>query len=433
MSGYGQERAVGRPRRDWAVRGQRRGSIYLLTLGLGSILTIIGVGVIATSRAGMRSVSQAEDWAEAQSLTYSAVEHAIVEINSHSNWRNDFNGTTTQCSLGRGSFTWRLVDEGDGSMTDDPHDACTAYVTGTVGRATYSMKVHLAMAPGPLPALKMALATGGNTTVTNYDSATFTGGPLGCNKTVTINYNATVTGIVQAKYLSIISPGALNGSSVVPSPAMTMPDSTVFSQYRGRATTLNYNWFWYGSMDDVNLSPSSNPQGAPNADGVYYINTGNRDLYIDHCNIQGTLVIDCGTATVTLGAGTKINSYRTNYPALIVKGDLKMTFSTGGSPRPWGTHRRGGGFRDNGHHWGWFNFLQYWTEPGEIVGLVHVKGNLAMQSSSGVEGCVICEGDVWLQGTHEFANDPVLWQTPPVGYTTGPPRPCPDFWGRVVQ
>jgi hypothetical protein len=415
---------------------RRRGSVYLLVLGLGLILTVIGVTVVAVGRVSARSMNESRDWAEAQTLAFSAVERGLAQMNAATDWRKTFDGKTTQGNCGRGSVSWRVVDEGDGSLTDGANDPCTVYATGTVGRAVCALQVHMAMVAGPLPSLKTALTAKGGVTITSGDTLTLVGGGLASNGTVTVTKNAKIAGDVQAKILSLNSRATLTGTRNVPGPTMTMPDSGVFAFYKNLATPVGPTsswWWWQAYMTNVNLNPTSNPQGAANVDGVYYIDSGGVDLYLDHCNFQGTLVVDCAPGTLYLGAGTKIDNYRADYPALIVNGDTVMNFATEGQPRPWGPQRRGGGFCHNRHYWSWFSFLWYWSDPGEVLGLVHVIGDLTMQQSSGVDGCVIVEGAVSCQGNNEIDADPDLYLFPPVGYCNGPPKPGPDAWNRVAQ
>ena len=165
-------------RRRWACRPRvrttrRRGSIYLLVLGMAVIITIIGLGALAVSRVQARSTSSSQDWSKAQSLAFSAVEHALVQIDRTATWRSVYNGQTIQNSLGQGTFTWRIVDEADGDLTNDPITPVTIFATGTVGDASYSLRVHITM---PLVQMVSGVSALGNVTLVNSTIDSFDSG-----------------------------------------------------------------------------------------------------------------------------------------------------------------------------------------------------------------------------------------------------------------
>src|SRR5688572_5792426 len=105
---------------------RRRGSVYAMVLGITMLITVIGVGALATSRVTARAAAASTDWQEAGCLAFSAVEHAIAKLNadaviSPDTWRNPYVSGQTgfTCTLGGGTMSWALVDEDDGSVADD--------------------------------------------------------------------------------------------------------------------------------------------------------------------------------------------------------------------------------------------------------------------------------------------------------------------------
>ena len=161
-----------------APTSRRRGSIYLLVLGMAVIITVIGLGAVTVSRIQARSTGGSQDWSEAQSLAFSAVEHALAQIDKTGNWRSAYNAQTIQKSLGRGTFTWRLADEADGDLTNDATAPFTVFAAGTVGDASYSLRVHMAIPAVRIASGVSALGTVSMTasTIDSYDSGA---GPYG--------------------------------------------------------------------------------------------------------------------------------------------------------------------------------------------------------------------------------------------------------------
>jgi hypothetical protein len=72
-------------------------------------------------------------------LAASAIEHAISEFNANSNWETAYAlGTeypATPVAVGGGTFTWKLIDGGDGRRRLDG--------IGRVGNATCVFRVNL--------------------------------------------------------------------------------------------------------------------------------------------------------------------------------------------------------------------------------------------------------------------------------------------------
>ena len=122
---------------------RRRGSTYVSVLGVAMVVTAIGLGSVAVSRVQTRSTTQANQWAEARLLAFSASEHAMTQINNTDSWRANLNGVTTTRSLGSGNFTWTVIDPVDGDLADSNSDPATLIATGTVGDAVYSLTVKL--------------------------------------------------------------------------------------------------------------------------------------------------------------------------------------------------------------------------------------------------------------------------------------------------
>ena len=409
---------------------RRRGSTYLMVLGLGMIVTICGLGAITVGRIHLRAASDSEDWLAAQALAFSAAEHALTRITDTGNWRAAFNGVTTTKSLGRGTFQWRLVDETDGDLTDEDSDPVVLLAGATVNRASYSLKVDLGMASVSLEALSTCMASDAKVDVKSGDKARFTGAPLYGNDQVKVS--GRLYGDVFAN--EVTGGGTIYGTVTTPSPETAMPPSGVFDSYVAKATTIPLSGGGGSSntLEEFVLSPSSNPWGSTNADGVYYIDTGSKDLIIKKARIYGTLVIRSGSKEVRLEDAVFVKNYRGDYPALIVDGRVELKYksdsyglresSCGTNFNPPGTPYDGG-----------TDYDKWDTYPNEVQGLVHVTGKLYLKETARVRGVVICENQVTFEGYNEIIHDPSIPANPPVGYSSGGSEPRITAWTRSVE
>ena len=103
----------GAPARRVTRTIRRRGSIYAVVLGMALLVSLIGLSAVAVGRVNLKAAAVGGDAADAELLALSAVEHAAVTINTDSTWRTRYANDVeiTPVRLGRGTVTWKLVDE----------------------------------------------------------------------------------------------------------------------------------------------------------------------------------------------------------------------------------------------------------------------------------------------------------------------------------
>lgn len=134
----------------------RRGSTYILILGVSVILMVIGLSAATVARVNTRSVAVDNDWAEAQVLAFSAAEHALAAIQATDDWRTKFRSSETTVNLARGTFRWRLVDEADGDLADNDAEPFLIVARGQVNDGAYAVGLNCVVDGEPLDALRCA-------------------------------------------------------------------------------------------------------------------------------------------------------------------------------------------------------------------------------------------------------------------------------------
>jgi hypothetical protein len=90
--------------------------------------------------------SVGSDGTDAELLALSAVEHSAATINTDSSWRTKYTSGAkiTPVPMGRGSFTWKLVDESDDNLSSGGLQPVRVWGVGTVGEASRCYSVVLA-------------------------------------------------------------------------------------------------------------------------------------------------------------------------------------------------------------------------------------------------------------------------------------------------
>lgn len=397
------------------MRGHgRMGGVYVAVLAVSMFVALIGLTVMATVRSQRRAVDALVDTATARQYADSGVQVAAQWIASDSNWRTSrVSGVWLNNQVfDGGTITVSGTDPVDGNLSNRPYDKLVIRSEGRRGAARQIEEVTMVAQGTALDALSLAVHTAGELHVNSGATLTVQGAAASTNGT--FRSTGTVAGAV--KCLVSVLPGTVTGGLTIVTLPTAMPGSGVEAMYVGLGTAISPS---AGLMDKVVLTPTLNPWGAGNADGVYVITTS-QDLMIKRTRINGTLVVVAPGRTVTIDQGVLIQPARSDYPALIVDGNLVLQSdstaglsesSAGVNFNPAGAPYQGATDSDMTD-----------TYPCEIGGLVHVKGTVTLDQNSLVRGMIICESGaladaVYVRGNASVVYTASLATSPPMGYT----------------
>jgi len=315
-----------------------------------------------------------------------------------------------QYPYGNGEFAWMLTNETE----PDPPASCGGTVRlwgiGEVGQVARSYSVLLQAGGIPLEVLGTALHAGSEVHINSAKAITVFGAPLSCNGL--FHNDGIVYGDVEA--VTSAHASTVFGTVTIPSPPKAMPDPGVLALYIDLATEIPFT----GTIEKKVLSPGSNPWGATNPDGVYVIDTEGSDIQIRYSRIHGTLIVILGSGKLFLEEAVLLHSYRADYPALIVDGDLELRLKSdlyalsesarGTNYNPSGTPYEGTSDSDMAD-----------VYPNEIRGLVYATGNSTLWETTRVRGTVICKLQATCYDHTEIVYDPALLTNPPPGFASG--------------
>ena len=413
----------------WTVHSsnKRRGSMYVAVIGCSLVITVVGVSALLAARVERRAAEGTSDFSAARLYAQAAIEKGMYTILSSPMWRSskvsgvwDDNQTFAD-----GNYSLSVIDPIDGDLSNFKSEPVLLTGTGVLRNATYILEATATGIPTPLAALKNCLHSGGSATVTLGNKIVVSNAPLSINGT--FNGPGQVTGNVEAGAEGVW--GMVFGTKTIPSAAKSLPDASVADLYIGLATSITNP----GTIDKQVLTPSLNPWGATNPDGLYFIDTGNNDLTIKKSRINGTLVVRCGAGRkVILDDTVFIHAYRADYPVLIVDGPLEINLNTSTKSLSETTHETN--YNPVGAAYqGFTDSDQLDTYPNEVRGLVHVRGTFTMTLTGIVRGTVIAEGNVTFGGTNnQIIYDPTLYSNPPMGYVDYVMQIAAGSWKRVV-
>jgi hypothetical protein len=190
-------------------------------------------------------------------------------------------------------------------------------------------------------------------------------------------------------------------------------------------------------LDRIVLSPTSNPYGAVNANGLYVLDCNGQNVTISACRIVGTLVLlNAGSATKVQGP-ISWEPATPGYPTLMVATSITLdfdasvplsestygvNFNPAGTPSPYS-----GGASDVDAADGY---------PSIINGIIYCGGDLTLATAPGFKGCVIAAGKINCTGAAvNFSYSNASFVNPPPGFTTAYPAlyPVAGTWQRVTN
>ena len=404
---------------------RRRGSSYVLVMGIALLVTVLGMGALAVTRVTTFSVIAGNDWDTAGVLAFSGTEHGIAALysaaaGSPSNWRAPAVSGQVQYTkaLGRGTLSWAMKDEVDGNMTADYLRPFRIYGIGRCRSVTRAYSVQVVAAGSPLPLLKTALYSSGAVTLTGTTQTA--NGPVSGAGNVALA--PACTGSVEAATVS----GTAAGMTVTTgASAKTLPSSTLFNDVVAKATAISYASLSGGKLQNCLLSAGSNPYGATNPSGIYVINlAANNNLTVTNCRVVGTLMIlGANKNNVNVQGPNEMEPGSAGNAVLMLSGTgMSVTISgsttylreatAGVNLNPASTPYNGLSDTDLSDDY-----------PPQYHGVIYVAGDsassLTLNSNCYVVGTVVATCPVKTSNQTTLVQDPTIYANPPTGFATG--------------
>ncbi|MEX0725491.1 MAG: hypothetical protein WD065_04435 [Planctomycetaceae bacterium] len=421
-------------------RSHRRkgGALYITVLSMTLIISLLGLAGLGVVRIERKQSLSSTDMLAARANSRSGVELALSAIGSNSNWRTTYaNGveTTKQTlgSNGAGTVSWILQDS-DGSLTN----ADTNLRLKGVGRVNETVQVSevqlLKNGPSCLEAAMHA-----------HNSIYIDGKKLFNNQTISSNNYVTEAGSSNV-YGNVEAVNTINGSDYRGTTstgisARTMPDSSAFDYYLANGTSISVlslpGFLLTKEFKRKVLSPTSNPYGSTNPQGIYVINClGLYTVEIKECRIVGTVVLLNCLGTPLIGKDMiHWEPAVPNYPSLLVSGSLslKMEYRSDGLDEgQWGNFNPlgtpfpyVGGVSDN-------DAADKW--PSEFKGLIYATGDIVFENKPArITGVVVSGQNITIRNdTDQIVYNSIFLENPPPGFVGTGMRVNPRTWKRAA-
>ncbi len=413
---------------------RRRGALYIAVLGASLIVAMLALGAMHTVRINLKRAQSRAGRSITALIAESAIEHALATIEADPNWRTNYlsgvSYPTTPIALNGGEFTWKLIDS-DGNLADNLADSVTVQATAVTGDVEHALEVRLQPADeAPLSSLESAFHCNGN--IVNGISVNLTTNSF-ISSNANINglaFGASLDGDCEASgSIAVYTTGDIEAGV----PPRQMPDESVFDYYLHLGTPIDLAALAHNDhydLEDVVLSPQSNPWGSPNPEGIYVIDCQGGELRVKQVRIVGTLVL------LNPGSGSRIEQEVlfepavNNFPSLLVQGSIGIRFDSSSELEESSTNFNPPGTPFDGEE----DTDTSDSYPSYIRGLVYVSGNInfiADFNPSLFQGVVLCNTST-CNSDATFNHYPLFEDHPPPGFASGNRmRIIPGSWKRI--
>lgn len=427
-------------------RPRRRGSIYVLVLIVSMSLMIVGLSALAVEQARARGTTRESDWVEARLLAESAVEAGMFVLKEAAesgvvDWRQAMHDAGADLgptlSLGGGTSQWSLQDDHGGRMSTKAEEPI--YVVGTGSRGTTTQTLRAIVRPSG-PAYN-ALALGMHA----KSDMVFESGVV-VQSDRAIGANGDITATVASIFSPVEAQGEITGgtyhATALPfGEARGVPGDAVFDYYVDEATIIDVDDLPGGlttrRLEQIVLSPASNPYGLLDPEGLYFIDCDGLDLLIRNLRVHGTLIIKGAGANSRVAGSVFWTPAVSNFPVLLVKGRKPFGLAlsaTDLSEAAVGTNLNPAGSPYLGEEDADLSD----TYPSVIRGLIYTDHDLVLQPSHNrIEGVILSGAKVRSDPSAvlDLTYDPAFAEDPPPGFFVpdGNIRLAASSWARVTD
>jgi len=390
----------------------RRGGVYVAVLGVAVMVTVMGMGGLAASRAIATGLEAGAEQIKARRAAEAGLAMARVIMETDPAWRTSRGSGVWFHNMGTGGGQASVEVSGE----NDEGDPVELVVVGASGTSRHVMKLELEARVAAAECLQYAVFAGGNVSITGA-TVMPSAAAIGANGSVSAVLS-TVSAAVDAG--GIVTGGVYLSTTRAGVAAKTVPEAVrMVGEYVQRGTAIAVSSLPMSSgrrlMRRVLLGPGHNPFGAANAEGIYVVHAQGEVIEICDVRIVGTLVLlDPGAGSLVSGS-VAWEPMENTMPALVVRGDLRLELSASaieeGKKGIGNLNPSGVGYP---YPLGASNSTTSDLFASRIDGLVMVTGRLSVKTSLTARA-LLALGDIDIEESLTLAYDPVLRTSPPPG------------------
>ncbi|MCC6286162.1 MAG: hypothetical protein IT439_12825 [Phycisphaerales bacterium] len=392
----------------------RRGAAYLVAVaGAATVAAMLVGGALALRVQRAESVGLIEP-GRARLAAASGLEVAAYRVMKNDGWRSGLGETWFSVSMGDATVRIDVTGPGGGALDDA--EPATLWATAVSGASTQVLAAETTLFEEWPDALDNAVMAGSTLRLT----ASLTVDAMSaCNDTARVLW-ARLYGDLETNTVV----GNNVSGSLTTGITHDMPDpAALVDAYIAIGTPIPYSAIPSGTISKKLFSPSHNPfGGAVNAQGVYVIDCGGKDIKIGNTRILGTLVIlDPGSGS-TFGGSMLVAPALSGLASIVVRGN--MTFNVNSS-NTLSESALGTNFNPAGAPYADVSDADTADSyaPG-FQGMLYATGSLSLEGTMtsttprGYTGAIMAGGTISVSGQTKVGWDSTLATDPPLGFVT---------------
>lgn len=296
---------------------RRAAALYLTALSVSVLVAGTGLTLVAVQRNERRLQDNIVRMNEVKWYARAGLKQAFLYMDQIADWRSRVTGGKLIDSLpvGDGTVTVEVFDDVDGNLANNNAQPVRVVSTGT--RGGVSAKISAQLKPRPHPSLRYVLFDASSDDM-EFKATVQCRGPVrnhGKIKGAAGNTTADDAAFETMTGYTIETPltPATYVTTAIPLPPVDLGfystlATNIIGDYGGRCDLVGYN-----------LTPTSNPEGTPNPNGIYRLNAGGREVRVTNFHLRGTLIItNVGNHPVTFSGGCWIEPGPLGYPVLLI-------------------------------------------------------------------------------------------------------------------
>jgi hypothetical protein len=318
-------------------RKSERGGVLLAALIATLLATMLVMGAAYEAGTRLETRIRLRDGALGLVAGQAGLENAARLANASASWRSTLVSSIwiQDKPIGDAMVTVTALDPQDGDIrvrgVSESSSADSVELTATTQVGEILRTLTATYVPLPHPALRNVIF---GATYMEFDGVSVEG-RLRSNGNVVHVGGASIHGNITT----------LNGASV--SSSLDDSDTDIFRDAATMALpAVDFTWFRDAGeqillpvnrlISNTIITPSSNPLGTASANGIYWIDAGNGDLYLYNVAVEACIAV-LNADDVSIGwSGTTTRYYHHSpdpdrLPAMLVDGDLRMYIEAGGS------------------------------------------------------------------------------------------------------
>jgi hypothetical protein len=304
-------------------RSARRGSIYVVATSGLVMVGSIGLAAMAILRVDHQTHMAITQTSELRLLAQSGLELAVQRVVDEPNWRAGYRPNVGwMWKLGEKQIRVTITDPDDGNLADSRFDPIVITSWASDGDARQGVRAGLRMHESAGPVYNYAIAATGNVTVRAVTPLEVTGEGVYTAGTFAARNSTIVRGDVDAGATAGLFEGSTtsgkltNGVAAIPFPDI----DDAFSTWTRKATMIDPNKLIDGyKLIGVTLSPTENPYGKPDPDGIYHIHVERSTLHLENVTLVGTLIVTGLTGDLDIRESTSFSPVDPSLPVLMIQ------------------------------------------------------------------------------------------------------------------